>query len=795
MRQTFRCSFVLFIAFTAPALAGPWVQLPEAIAQLEANPRDADAARVVDGTAASIRGEAVRGRLAAVSALMEVHTSLVMRLADGDQRVRRVERDVAAALVAFGRERRASDPDAAAAAWTLAAGYDPSGPAVALLREILVAPPAASHGDVWRAPLDGSELIYLGPAQVRVGCSDNDRRCLQNEVFFRWVEVPGVWIERSEVTNGRYRACVAAGGCTPPRDRGRFDQPNRDQRPVVGLTWRQAREYAAWAGRVLPSEALWERAARAGDGRWRYPWGNARDSNLANVWDETTASARGLVDAGSFPATGPGFYDLAANAWEWCEDRYQSGLKQLPRDGSPVREGIGRVVRGGSWRRSIDLARVSTRSWYDEDYAADDVGFRCAMRPAEEVSDATVLATANRTFALEVTPGQELVGAALSPEDRRYLERRAITWLMLEERLEDALLHALSLLSRDPDDPAAADLLQRVEDELPEAARAGDIELVETLRSGLARAATLDPRSARRLREAAPRLLEALQACGENAARSNDRQLAAACFGAGLEISPADVRWRRLLASLVPSAGEIRVTAKDGRTMVWVPAGTYHFGASNGDRQALPEEYPPTDFAVRGFWIDRDEVTNADYRRCVAAGACTVPSQTEAYDNPNRAADPVLWVSWFQAREFASWAGKRLPTEVEWESAARAGSTTRYPWGERWEPALANGFGVSDDDHWSAEAPVGTFSANAWGVRDLIGNAAEWVEDVYHPSLAGMPRDGRPWEQETGAISERERVVRGGSYADPASKLRVSRRDSRRPDDTHRTTGFRCAAD
>lgn len=786
---------VSWLVAAVPASAGPWVQLPDAIAQLETNPQDRAALQVVESTAAAIRSEAVRGHLSAVSILMEVYGSLVMRLPDGEERLRSVEAEVADALVVFGSARRAADLESAAAAWTLAAGYDPSGPATGLLRDVLLAPAGAEHGDRWHAPLDGAELVYLGPAQVRVGCSTNDRRCRENEVFFRWVEVPGWWVESYEVSNGRYRACVEAGACTPPKLRGRFDQSHREDRPVVGVTWRQARDFAAWVGRVLPSEAVWERAARAGEDRWRYPWGNSRNPKLANVWDETAGAERGLVNVGQYPATGRGFFDLAGNVWEWCSDRYQPGLKQLPEDGTPVREGIGRVVRGGSWRRTIDLARVSTRSWYDEDYAADDVGFRCAQPSTETINDATVVSAANRAFGLRVAPGEELAGALLSADDRRYLDRRAITWLLLENRFADAVEYAVSLLGREPRDPVAVDLLDRVDDELLAAAKAGDIEYLRALQNELDRAADLDPKFMRRKRTMMPRLLEALRTCGERAQRSADFRLAATCFEAGLEISPSDADWRRLLASTVPKPGEIRKTAKDGRIMAWVPSGSYRIGASEGDRQALPEEYPPSTFSVRGFWIDRDEVTNAEYKRCEAAGACTPPSRTEAYDDPDLGPRPVLWVSWYQAREYAKWAGKRLPTEVEWEAAARAGSDTKYPWGERWDPNLANGFSTGDKDLWTAEAPIGSFPANAWGIRDAIGNAAEWVEDVYHSDLAGMPHDGRAWVQETGAIAERRRVVRGGSWADSASKLRVSRRDSRRSTEAHRTVGFRCAAD
>jgi formylglycine-generating enzyme required for sulfatase activity len=778
-----------------PAFAGPWVQLPDAIAELQGNPGDRAATAVLDSTGASIVAEAAAGRLLAVSSLLEVYSSLVMRLPNGDRRVQALGREVAAALVGYGRGRRAQDLQAAAAAWTLAATYDPSGPALGLLREILVPPATVTEGAVWRSPLDGAELVHLAATRVRVGCSELDRRCRRNEVFFRWVETPAVWVEKLEVTNARYQGCVRAGACREPRDPDRYRQPQRAAEPVVGVTWQQARDYAAWVGRELPSESQWERAARAGGSSGRFPWGNLRRQELANVWDETTARLGGLAPAGSFPATGPGLQDLAGSVWEWCGDRYQPGLKQLPPDGGPNLEGIGRTVRGGSWRRSIDLARVSVRSWFDESYSADDVGFRCVMPAAEERSDAEVLAIAVRSFAAAPDPGRELEGAALSAEDRRYLERRAVTWLMLENRVGDAVLQAASLLRREQRDTVALDLLDRVEGELLAAARLGDIGSVDAILSGLEQAAAVNSRYLRRRLEIAPRVADTLFACGQRAADEGDRARAAACFEAGLELEPANGRWRRSLTSLVPRTGELRETPADGRTMVWVPTGSCRFGASEGDRLAVPAEFPPSELTVRGFWIDRDEVSNDDYRRCVAAGACSAPAESAAYADPNRGRYPVLGVSWLQAREYARWAGKRLPTEVEWECAARAGGRERFPWGDRWDPSLANALGAEGDDRWGAEAPVGSFPPNAWGVNDLIGNASEWVQDVSHSNLAGMPRDGRAWEQETGPIAERERVVRGGSYADPGSRQRVSRRSARHPEEPHRTVGFRCAAD
>jgi formylglycine-generating enzyme required for sulfatase activity len=291
------------------------------------------------------------------------------------------------------------------------------------------------------------------------------------------------------------------------------------------------------------------------------------------------------------------------------------------------------------------------------------------------------------------------------------------------------------------------------------------------------------------------RLVDALGACGENMARDGKRERAEGCFDAGLAIDPSNPRLRRGRDSLEPAAGETRIWSSDGRVMVWVPSGSFRFGASLYDHQISVDELPAGPRDVAGFWLDRNEVTNADYRRCVDAGACTPPGKTEAYDDPNRSSHPVLWVSWYQARGFARWAGKRLPSEVEWERAVRAGSDTRFPWGDKWEPDRGNAFDTDGSDRWGTEAPVGSFAANVWGIHDLVGNAAEWVQDVYHTSYGGGPRDGTAWEQETGPSAERRRVVRGGSYFDPPIRQRVSRRSARKSTADHRTIGFRCAAD
>jgi len=795
-RQLGGVFFALCLAAAAPqAWAGPWNRLPDAVGRLQVEPGNKAAEAVLGEAEASILSEAVSGRLAAVRALMEVYASLVMRLPNGDTRLERLERRTAAALVAFGDARRATDLRTAATAWGLAAEFDSSSVAIERLREILLPPADPEEGAEWTAPIDGAELVYLPPMRVRVGCSEGDRRCRENEIFFRWVEVPGFWIETKETTNDRYRRCVNAGACTEPTPRWRYADPGRGEEPVTGVSWRQAREYALWAGRKLPTESGWERAARGKETRWRFPWNsNARRADLANVRQEIPPFVGGVVLVGTFPATGWGLYDIAGNVWEWCADPYQLGFKELPVDGSSMRSGSGRVVRGGSWRRTIDLARVSARSWFEEDYSADDLGFRCVMRPSSTVSPATVLATAARAFPVRVRPGGEFAGAALTTEDRSYLDRRAITWLDLEGRTAEAVPLAVALLRRDSRDRVALSLLDRAEEELAEQIRAGNLDGVERLFAAYSEGVTGEKGLERRFRSTSDRLLVPLRASCEAAIRGGDRRRAVACLELGLRISPDDRELQRLLASLARRPGELQTWAPDGKAMIWVPGGAFRLGASEGDRQAALDELPATQVQVAGFLIDRTEVTNAEYRRCVEAGACTPPGHTEVFRDPRLASFPVLWVSWDQAWSYARWAGKRLPSEAEWERAARAGTTERFPWGARWDPAMANGLEPEGHDRWSAAAPVASFPANAWGIHDLVGNASEWVQDVYHSSYSDVPRDGRAWERETGSLSERKRVARGGSFLDPPPRNRVSRRAGRRPTKPHRAIGFRCAA-
>lgn len=222
-------------------------------------------------------------------------------------------------------------------------------------------------------------------------------------------------------------------------------------------------------------------------------------------------------------------------------------------------------------------------------------------------------------------------------------------------------------------------------------------------------------------------------------------------------------------------------SGRDQVEMVAVPAGEFLMGSD--DPEADQDERPVTRVFVEAFWIDKFEVTNARYRRCVEAGACSVPVGA-AYHDLARADHPVAVVSWGQAVGFCRWAGKRLPTEAEWEKAARGTDSRRYPWGDRFAADRANA------GYTAGTVPVGSHprGASPYGVMDLAGNVWEWTSSLYrpYPYRAG---DGREDLDAPGA-----RVNRGGSwYYDPRYVRATYRANAghlyRRIGDL----GFRCA--
>jgi serine/threonine-protein kinase len=203
--------------------------------------------------------------------------------------------------------------------------------------------------------------------------------------------------------------------------------------------------------------------------------------------------------------------------------------------------------------------------------------------------------------------------------------------------------------------------------------------------------------------------------------------------------------------------GSTMVREKDGMEMAYIPAGEFEMGSESGSES----ESPVHTVYLDAFWIDIYEVTNAQYALCVQAGECDV-SRCSYYVNPEYADHPVVCVSWYDAQAYAEWVGGRLPTEAEWEKAARGGLEGQlYPWGNE-HPVCTLGaengaqFGGCDGDI----VEVGSFAPNGYGLFDMVGNVWEWVADWYDSSYYA----NSPTENPQGPSIGTDRVLRGGSF-------------------------------
>ena len=266
--------------------------------------------------------------------------------------------------------------------------------------------------------------------------------------------------------------------------------------------------------------------------------------------------------------------------------------------------------------------------------------------------------------------------------------------------------------------------------------------------------------------------------------------LASNC-GASVTLAP-------VTPTLIVPPGATRVWERDNTVMVYVPAGEFIMGSTEG----TSNEQPLHTIYLDAYWIDRTEVTNAQYRRCVEAGVCTLPSErhsvmifneTPYFDNPRRQDYPVVHVSWADADTYCRWAGKQLPTEAEWEKAARGVDGRTYPWGNEWDPGKLNSW----NDGWSHHGlmDVGRYpeGASPYGTLDMAGNVWEWVADWYDEDYYSHS----PYRNPAGYSSADPvlKVMRGGSAFNTSEwNVRCAFRGRLDPNRTLGDLGFRCVS-
>lgn len=228
-------------------------------------------------------------------------------------------------------------------------------------------------------------------------------------------------------------------------------------------------------------------------------------------------------------------------------------------------------------------------------------------------------------------------------------------------------------------------------------------------------------------------------------------------------------------------AGTVRTNPKDGLDYVWIPAGTFEMGCVPGDHDCERDEKPRHRVTIsQGFLLGRTEVTVDAYKRFA-------PLPGGNHDGGY----PVVNVSWNNAVTFCSWSGGRLPTEAQWEYAARGGvSGEIYPWTGA-SHDMVNYDGTGGRDVWDGVSPVASFPANRFGLHDMAGNVWEWVSDWYGQSYYAASPAADP----TGPASGPGRVLRGGSWVSFPGVLRASVRHDFSPSYRSHGIGFRCVRD
>jgi formylglycine-generating enzyme required for sulfatase activity len=245
-----------------------------------------------------------------------------------------------------------------------------------------------------------------------------------------------------------------------------------------------------------------------------------------------------------------------------------------------------------------------------------------------------------------------------------------------------------------------------------------------------------------------------------------------------------------------PPAGTTRISPVDGMEQVYIPAGTFIMGSTDADQEAELQEKPQHNVYLDGFWMDKTVVTQGMYKRCIAAGTCPdIVHDLEQNPNFGRAEydnHPVVYVTWDHAKTYCERVGRRLPTEAEWEKAARGTDGRLYPWGND----APNGNLALYGNAMTTTRAVGSYPAGAspYGVLDMVGNVREWVFDVYSEYYYGdetatiNPQGPEP------SADHPDRVLRGASFKDSEHYLHVAMRFHHVPGSPGENRGFRCAS-
>ena len=594
--------------------------------------------------------------------------------------------------------------------------------------------------------------------------------------------------------------------------------------PVINVSWYGAKAYLDWlnqqstdkakGGWRLPTEAEWEYVARGGsEVSSAYSWGNEVPvCDLGAVNGAQFSGCNGdVIKVGSFTQNKHpfGLFDVHGNAWEWVEDCWQGDYNGAPVDGTARTDcGAGasrvmRVMRGGSGEDSRGYLRSGHRFRLSPIPRSGNVGFRAARTRLTLPFE--VGSTPDQSAPLpERTGTPEQQAAVISPDAvtmeiiqtppaddnpviqpvRLYFPSGSVSSSELAPDTAEYIAGVVTILQKDPQ------LKIRLTGHTDSVGQA-----VANERLGL---------------ESAQQVRDLLVAEG-----AESEQIAVASGGEVVPIADNGTDEGRAKNRRVEL--ELVTVAAFEPKMLEIKRGIFLMGCDpkrdDVEGGCLDREKPLHKVTVQTFWLSETEVTVAQYQACVDAGDCPEPEwrekgsdyhiETGSSDLYKRMGDaltgenyPVVGVSWNNARAYVAWLSKetggkyRLPTEAEWEYAARASTDTAYPWGNSIGENKANCSGDLCGDSYQYTSPVGSFSANPFGLKDMNGNVWEWVEDCWRGDYKGAPANGKA---RTDCGADASRVLRGGSWSYGPRDLRSADRNYDNPGSRYYNVGFRAA--
>jgi formylglycine-generating enzyme required for sulfatase activity len=604
---------------------------------------------------------------------------------------------------------------------------------------------------------DGVPMVLVPAGEFTMGAQDDDKEAQADERPAHPVYLDAFYIDQYEVTTSRYSKFSQETKRDSPQYWSETVPNTHGKKPVVGVTWMDGNAYCSWVGKRLPTEAEWEKAARGTDNRI-YPWGSKKPNGAKANFKRGT-DFKGyfiLTDVGSFEGgkSPYGAYDMAGNVWEWVSDWYGENLYnnrdnlkgELLRNPKGPAMGQFRVLRGGSWANEARNLRTTNRSKDNPSFKYGNVGygFRCAQN-----------ANKGQSFIQDVSPSAQQSPA--TPQTSEGSQTELNPEIPAEPTTPQPFLKEIP-------NPSNSEMSQQASKLLPQQ------DLKAPLQQTTAQQAQLQEVPKEFQQQQAPQQAPQLEGVQQN------------------KEPPAQVE--------EPNP---RITGKDGAVMVVVPAGEFTMGARDDDKEADSDERPTHQVYLDVFYLDQFEVTTSLYGKFFQETKLNPPqywSETVPKKHGNK---PVVGVTWEDANAYCVWAGKRLPTEAEWEKAARGTDQRLYPWGN--DPPnenLANFEKCCEFNEYGVLTDVGSFEGgrSPYGVYDMAGNVWEWVEDWHDPEIykKRVKVKKGPLLNPRGPEKGESRVLRGGSWNDGAGGLRSTDRIGANPTGRYGYYGgFRCA--